>query len=177
MMERAKLSALFLLLGFGLSGCQQQKDDLQAYVAEVKAQQKSDIPPIPVMKPYQQFDYAAMDLRDPFVPTVVALPEPEDEPVIDNGIHPDQTRRREALEAFELSELQYVGTLEQDQVWALVRSPDGVIHRVQTGNYMGKNYGQIKSISENGLVLDEIVSNGRKGYIKRETTVSAVEVR
>ncbi|KKN36345.1 hypothetical protein LCGC14_0774680, partial [marine sediment metagenome] len=76
-----------LLLGLSalaLTGCQQDKSDLTAYIAQIKSQQKSDIPPIPVMKPYDKFDYAAAALRDPFIPTVIDVPPPQPEPVIDN---------------------------------------------------------------------------------------------
>lgn len=176
MSQRLKLSIIVLALSF-LTACQQEKEDLNTYVANIKAQQKSDIPPIPVMKPYENFEYAAADLRDPFVPTVVDMAEPEPVPVLDNGIQPDSNRRKEALEAFELAELQFVGTLEQEQVWALVRAPDGVIHRVQNGNYMGRNHGKITAISENELKLKEIVPKGRGGFIERDTSVSAVEVK
>ena len=176
MRQRYKLPAVAIILCM-VAACQQQKQDLDSYVTQVKAQQKSDIPPIPVMKPYEHFDYAASDLRDPFVPTVVDMAEPEQEPIADNGIQPDQNRRKEALETFELSELQFVGTLEQDQIWALVRAPDGVIHRVQVGNYMGRNYGKIVSISESEIQLREIVPNGRGGFIERDTSVPAVEVK
>lgn len=175
MNERLKLSIIVMALCVG--GCQQDKDDLAAYVAGVKAQQKSDIPPIPVMKPYEQFDYAAADLRDPFVPTVIDVPEPESVSVDGNGIRPDENRRREALEFFELSELQYVGTLEKEQIWALVRSPDGVIHRVQIGNYMGRNHGRILAITDTTMTLKEIVPSGRGGFTERDTSVSAIEVK
>lgn len=173
-MQQLKLGVLIVLAA--LAGCQQEKEDLNAYVAKVKSQQKSDIPPIPVMKPYESFDYAASELRDPFVPTVIDMQEPEPEPIADNGIRPDSNRRREALESFELAELQFVGTLEQENIWALVRAPDGVIHRVQNGNYMGRNHGMITAISETQMKLKEIVPNGRGGFIDREASVSAVEV-
>ncbi|MTI62814.1 MAG: pilus assembly protein PilP [Methylophaga sp.] len=176
MKQRYKLPTIALVLCL-TAACQQEKADLETYVAQVKAQQKSDIPPIPVMKPYEHFDYAASELRDPFVPTVVDMAEPEPEPVADNGIKPDQNRRKEALEAFELAELQFVGTLEQDQIWALVRGPDGVIHRVQVGNYMGRNHGKIISITSDEIQLREIVPNGRGGFIERDTSVPAVEVK
>lgn len=175
MLDRLKMSMVVIV--FCVAGCQQEKDDLQTYVAQVKAQQKSDIPPIPVMKPYEKFDYAATEIRDPFLPTVVDVPQVEQEPILDNGISPDSNRRKEALEAFDLSQLQYVGTLEQDKIWALVRSSDGVIHRVQVGNYMGQNHGKILSISDTELKLNEIVSKGKNGFIERETSVSAVEVK
>jgi type IV pilus assembly protein PilP len=174
MSQRAHLSIIITLLC--LAGCQQDKDDLNAYVERVKAQQKSDIPPMPVMKPYESFEYTAVDIKDPFVPTVIDMQESEPEPIADNGLRPDSNRRREALENFELAELQFVGTLEQDSVWALVRAPDGVIHRVQSGNYMGRNHGKITSISESEMKLKEIVPNGRGGFIDRNTSVPAVEV-
>ena len=101
MKQRYKLPTIALVLCL-TAACQQEKADLETYVAQVKAQQKSDIPPIPVMKPYEHFDYAASELRDPFVPTVVDMAEPEPEPVAYNGIKPDQNRRKEALEAFAL---------------------------------------------------------------------------
>ena len=171
-----KVPALLILMSM-TAACQQEKADLETYVAEVKSQQKSDIPPIPVMKPYEHFEYAATELRDPFVPTVVDMADPEPEPIADNGIQPDQNRRKEALEAFELAELLFVGTLEQEQIWALVRAPDGVIHRVQVGNYMGRNHGKIISITSEEIKLKEIVANGRGGFIERDTSVPAVEVK
>jgi type IV pilus assembly protein PilP len=61
-------------------------------------------------------------------------------------------------------------------MWALVRAPDGVIHRVQSGNYMGRNHGKITSISESQMQLKEIVPNGRGGFIDKDTSVPAVEV-
>lgn len=175
---RQQLKLLMILLSvFLVGGCQQEKDDLNVYVADVKARQKSDIPPIPVMKPYEKFEYAAAELRDPFLPTVVDVPETAIEPDLNNGISPDTNRRKEALESFELAQLQYVGTLEQDKIWALVRAPDGVIHRVQVGNYMGLNHGRILSITETTMTLNEIVPKGPSGFIERETSVSAVEVK
>lgn len=159
-----------------LTACDSDKDDLQNYVEEVKARQQVDIPPIPVMKPYEKFSYTAAELRDPFVPTVIDVPaEPEAEQEIANGITPNENRMKELLESYSLSDLQYVGTLEQDSLWALIRAPDSTIHRVQVGNYMGMNHGQIIAISETYLTLKEIVPEGN-GYNERETTVSVVEI-
>lgn len=159
-----------------LSGCQPDKDNLDAYIVEVQSQQQADIPPIPVMKPYERFDYAAAGLRDPFIPTVIEVPQAEEvEVAVDNGISPDSNRRREALEFFSISDLQFVGTLEQDDIWALIRSPDSVIHKVQVGNYMGNNHGLILNISDTDLKLKEIVPEG-KGYIERENSLSVVDL-
>ncbi|MDO8826595.1 pilus assembly protein PilP [Methylophaga sp.] len=170
------LSRIILLsLVMGLAACDSKKDNLQNYVEEVKARQQVDIPPIPVMKPYEKFSYSAAGLRDPFVPTVIDVPEPEPEQSVQNGVQPNENRRKELLESYSLSDLQYVGTLEQESIWALIRAPDSTIHRVQIGNYMGMNHGQIVEISETYLTLKEIVAEGN-GYNERETTVPVVEI-
>jgi type IV pilus assembly protein PilP len=158
-----------------VTACNNDKPDLQAYVDRVKAQQKEDIPPVPVMEPYKTFVYAAAELREPFTPTVIEIPE-EDEPVIDNGIKPNEHRQKEVLEEFELSSLSLMGTLEQDSLWALIRSPDGVIHRVKQGNYIGKNHGKIIAIMDSSLTILEIVKEIKGGYVERESMLSVAEV-
>ncbi|MBE0438424.1 MAG: pilus assembly protein PilP [Gammaproteobacteria bacterium] len=171
------IKASLLILMSLLIGCQQQKQDLASYIAEIKAQQKPDIEPIPVMKPYEKFSYSASDIRSPFVKTVVETPRDEQTtPIIDNGIHPDENRLKEALESYSLSELQFVGTLGRDVPWALIRASDGVIHRVKVGNYMGQDHGQILSVTESELTLKEIVSDERGAYIERESSLSVVDV-
>ncbi len=169
-------ASLLIVVGL-LVGCQQEKQDLALYVANVKAQQKPDIEPIPVMKPYEKFSYSASDLRNPFVKTVVEAPTDEQTtPVVDNGIHPDKNRLKEALETYPLSELQFVGTLGKDVLWALIRASDGVIHRVKVGNYMGQNDGLILAVTETELTLKEVVPDGRGAYIERESSLSIADV-
>ncbi len=161
-----------------LSACQQEKQDLNAYVAEVKLRPHSDIAPIPIMKPYEKFIYAAAELRDPFVPTVidVAADKENEKVIVDNGIHPDSQRLKEELEFYPLSELVLVGTLEQEPggIWGLVRAPDGVIHRVQIGNYIGHNHGKVLAITDVDLTLKEIIPNGDRGYLEREASLSVM---
>jgi type IV pilus assembly protein PilP len=160
-----------------LSACQQEKQDLNVFVAEVKLTPHADIAPIPVMKPYEKFIYAAAELRDPFVPTVIEIPDKEENiKVVDNGIHPDSQRLKEALEFYPLSELVLVGTLEQesDGIWGLVRAPDGIIHRIQIGNYIGLNHGKVLTINDVDLTLKEIVPDSNGGYLEHDASLSVM---
>ncbi len=162
-----------------LTGCQEHKEDLSAFIASVKAKQKPKIEPMPVMKTYDKFVYSASELRDPFIVTVVDVAPPVEEEikkVVDNGIHPDTNRLKEALESYELGELQFVGTLQQENLWALVRSPEGVIHRVKVGDYMGKHDGKITAITETEIKLKEIVPDGDVGYIERDNSLKIAEI-
>ena len=171
------IKIVILVMAVLLAGCQQEKEDLAAYVAGVKAQQKPDIEPMPVMKTYEKYSYSSEAERDPFVPTVVEIQPKETKEIVDNGIHPEEHRLKEALELYSLSELQFVGTLEQERLWALVRASDGVISRVQVGNYLGQHNGKILMISETELTLKEIVPNiDGNGYIERDASLSVVDV-
>lgn len=167
---------LLILPVLSLTACTDDKVDLRNYVAQVKSVQQVAIDPMPVIKPYEEFQYQAADLRDPFVPTVAEVAVQAKKEVIDNGIRPDSHRRKEALELYSLGELQFVGTIEQDGVWALVRASDGIINRVQLGNYMGQNHGRVTAISEAKIKLKEILADGNGMYIERDSSLTIIEV-
>jgi type IV pilus assembly protein PilP len=154
-----------------LTACSgKQHDDLQNYVNQVKARQKGRVEPLPEVKPYATFTYNAHELRDPF--TSFALSDAEE----NQGLRPDSDRKREALEQFPLDTLKFVGHLEKQGVrWGLIAAPDNTVYRVQTGNYMGKNYGEILSISETDIKLKEIIPNGLGGWTEREASISLAE--
>ena len=147
-----------------------EHDDLQNYVSQVKARQKGRVEPLPEVKPYATFTYNAHELRDPF--TSFALSEAEDT----DSLRPDSERKREALEQFPLDTLKFVGHLEKQGIrWGLIAAPDNTVYRIQTGNYMGKNYGEILSISETDIKLKEIIPNGLGGWTEREASISLAE--
>jgi len=69
-----------------------------------------------------------------------------------------------------------VGTLEQSAtMWALIKDGEGSIHRVKTGNYMGKNYGKILAITEHQVDILEIVPNGMGAFIERPASIALSE--
>ena len=81
--------------------------------------------------------YDPGDRRDPF--TMDVRGEDLAEPLPAGSIAPDPLRRKEELEQYALDSLKMVGTLAQaDSNWALVRSPEGVLHKVRVGNYVGQ---------------------------------------
>lgn len=66
-----------------------------------------------------------------------------------------------------------VGTLAQkSDNWGLVQTNDGTIHRVKSGNYMGRNHGRIIRINEQNIELTELVPNGSGGWIERQQAVA-----
>jgi len=154
-------------------GCSSQRyDDLDSYIEDVRRKTKGRIEPLPEVKTYEAYTYQAHDLRDPFT----AYEEQPSEELAQPGISPDTQRKREALEAFPLDSLGFVGLLERDGVkWGLVSAPDKSIYRVQVGNFMGKNFGEIITISETAILLKEIIPNGSGGWVEREASLALTE--
>lgn len=156
-----------------LGACGGQQDDLNRYIAEVKARPATPIPPIPAVRTYTPYKYEGLLGRDPFRQSTsegadqVAAGGPA------KGPRPDLQRPREYLERFELDTLTMVGTFSKESSeWALVQDPDGVVHRVAVGNYMGKNHGKVSEISNDEVQLSEFIADGVGGWLVREATVA-----
>ena len=163
-----------LIVALTLMGCaSQDMSDLHNFVDEVKSRPASGIDPIPEVKQVIGFVYTAKNRRDPF--TRQEDETAATETVLDDGVRPDPNRRKEELESFALDSLRMVGTLEQEeQTWGLVKTSDGTIHRVATGNYMGLNDGKITRISEEKIELIELVPTG-SGFLEKEAAVALGE--
>lgn len=146
-------------------------DDLDAFMAEKLARPGGAIEPIPTFKAYEAFAYAATTMRSPF-----------DRPVevrqvarlnARSAVKPDPDRPREFLEQFTLDSLKMVGRLERGTgVWSLIRDPNGGIHRVQTGNFLGRDHGKITDMGIGFVAVVEIVSDGTaEGWVERPRTL------
>ncbi|HEX5961701.1 MAG TPA: pilus assembly protein PilP [Rhodanobacteraceae bacterium] len=159
-----------LALLFGLAGCSGQ-GDLHEWVAQVKARKGAPLPALPVVKTFETFIYQDQDKRDPFEP---APPAPNMQSLA--GPHPDQDRPREPLEAFPLDSLQMVGTIGvKGSIEALIKDPQGVIHQVRAGEYMGQNYGHVTQVTDSEVDLVELVPNGSGGWMERDASVALGE--
>jgi type IV pilus assembly protein PilP len=157
---------LLLALMLTLTACGSSVRDLDQYVADVKSRTFGQLEPLPEIRPYETFTYDAYDLRPPFTPSSSIMAERRPST---SGLRPDFDRRREPLEAFPLDALRMVGTLARSEnQFGLVQDSTGLIHRVQAGNYIGQNYGQITSIAEGGILVLEIVSDGLGGWMERD---------
>lgn len=169
---------LIALLVIMLQGCIWVEDtaDLRAFVADRSSRPVGEVPPLPEFKPYEAFVYEGSSLRNPFgamVPEVLEMPEEV------SDVYPDPERLKEYLEQYAVDNLLMVGTitspLNTDQLYALVRDPRGEVHRVQLGDYLGLDNGQVVGLDERRIELSEIVSNGRGGWMKRPRTIALPE--
>lgn len=161
-------AATLLPLALALTGCvDRDLDDLQAYTDSVLSREATVPTPVcalvdcAALAPEAAWpDFEGRSPFDPF-PSVAARPPVRPKPMPDP--HPT-----EALEAFPLDSLRLLGTLQHDGTrWALVRDPDGVVHRLRSGNYLGRNNGKVLHVAEDRLLLSEIVWSDAQGWEDR----------
>lgn len=173
--KELKLFTLSLLMSTLVACASSDYSDLQRYIQQVKARPAGRITPVPEFETYETYAYAASSLRDPFKMFDSDAELVEDQ-ASNTGLKPDLNRNKETLEQYPLDTLHFVGDLEKDgEKWAIITSPDNLVHRVKIGNHLGTNYGEIVAITETKIIITEIIRDGMGGWIEREAALSLSE--
>lgn len=179
--------ALAVAAALALGGCDsplvelvvggKSMSDLNAYVTQVLSRKSRKVEELPPVEPYISYAYQSGEATDPFEPFF------KEEPPVkttaegsSSGLQPPANHIAQELEQFPLDSLRMMGTLQNaEELWGIVRSPDGNIHRVKPGDYMGKNYGKITAINEADIELLEIIPDGQGGWTERPAQLALVE--
>lgn len=168
------LHGLLLLLAMcTVAGCSRSvtssdPDNLEQWVAAEKAKPQPPPDPIPMMQQFETFIYNDQGMRDPFT-------APADTRTAAAGLRPDPDRRKQPLEAYPLDSLNMVGTLGSGaSLVALVLSPDKVTHRVTPGTYLGQSDGKVTAVTQDKIVITELVPDGAGGWIERPASIALV---
>jgi type IV pilus assembly protein PilP len=149
-----------------LSGCSSKDDELEAYIASTKKEPGGRVEPLPELKPYESYSYESADMRSPFMPGGSGASNA-------GALRPDSRRNREFLEQFSLDTLRMVGTLRlADRTYGLVKTKDGLVHRVLPGNYVGQADGKVTEITPSKISVVEIVPDGLGGYMERPASLA-----
>ncbi len=171
---RLPLQNIWMLCAIGLllGGCGTKDfSDLDSFMADKRARPGGIIAPIPTFKAYEAFAYSATAMRSPFDRPIEVREITQLQAI--SAIKPDETRAKEFLEQFTFDSLRMVGGLSRAGTdWVLVRDPDGGIHRVTIGHFMGRNHGKIVEMAETYVAVIEIVSDGTEnGWVERPRTI------
>lgn len=168
------MKKLVVVLAILLSACTEksQHADLQKFIDNVISKPRGVIEPIPEFTTYRFFRYQSTAKRSPFL-----LPKTyELEEVIEvvGTVEPNLLRNKQPLEAYPLNDIRMVGLLNRKNgaLWVLLQTGDGLVHRVRSGNYIGKNHGRIIRITQDMTDLIEIVPNGFGGWMERPRSIS-----
>lgn len=162
-----KTNVGLMLSIFLVTGCTDRISLAEAEMAKIRSEGSQAIEPPPEPLKIEDFAYGAHNVRSPFV----AKSQLERQHKIQQApsVKPDETRVKEPLENFELTQLTYRGKVvaPNGQEYGLVQAPDGMVHDVQVGNYLGKNHGRIAEITSTQINLIEIVKDTDEQYIEK----------
>lgn len=96
-------------------------------------------------------------------------PMPISEQPLGDVVAIDNARPRQPLEMFELSQLAYQGNLSDgERMIAIIKSPDGRVHQVAQGQYLGRHHGQVVSITPMAIVIHEALMAADGRYYRRD---------
>ena len=158
------LIAAACLAASALTGCTSKDNELDQFIAETEREPGGRVEPLPELKPYETYTYESTGLRSPFMPGGSGSGP---------GLRPDNRRNREFLEQFSLDTLRMVGTLRMsDRTYGLVKTKDGLVHRVLPGSYMGQADGKVVEISPSKINVVELVPDGVGGYMERAASLA-----
>ena len=160
-----------VLLSALLSACGgDQGDDLDKFMATAANDMGKGVEPLPEVLPYSPLQYNADGtLSDPFKARKATNKS--------GGLQPNTNRPKEALEAFPLESLKYVGSIGRNKsTYALIKTPDNTIQQVKAGNYVGPNFGLVTQINESDVVVKEIIQDDLTGdWVERNASINLQE--
>jgi len=151
---------IILLCTFTLFSCVEVKtDDLKKFVLDAKSSTYPINDKIPELQQIDALVFIGKDERNPFsAPKAEVVAPTKSAPR--SCPQPNLKRPKQALEMYSLDNMTMRGTLMADeQLWALVRVPEGEIHKVKPGYYLGLNYGKVLNITKAEIELLELVSD------------------
>ncbi|MCL2589870.1 MAG: pilus assembly protein PilP [Betaproteobacteria bacterium] len=155
------------------AGCENNQEDILKWMNEQSIGMHGAVKPLPEVKIFPLVDYIAVDGLEPFNVTRIEPAKPEKRRVDDPRLNPD--RQREPLEAYPLESLKMVGVLGKGKSINALIQADKVLYRVHVGNFMGRNYGNIISINQDFIELQELIEDLNEGWIERITTMRLQE--
>jgi type IV pilus assembly protein PilP len=162
---------IIAILGSILVACNSGSgDDLDKFMATAANDMGKNVEPLPEVLPYSPLQYNADGtLSDPFKARKAANKS--------GALQPNTNRPKEALEAYPLESLKYVGSLSKNKLsYALIKTPDNTLQQVKLGNYIGPNYGLVTQINESAVVIKEIIQDDLTGdWVERNSSINLQE--
>lgn len=172
-----------IIIAFALAGCaNNDMSDIDNFFKEPR--KRDPVTLLPEVPTYETFRYAAVidKFRDPFEPIIEEpifeqppqkeLPPPK--PI--STLRPNFHRNREPLERYPLDSLRMAGTIKQNgETWGIIRSADGIVYPVRVGNYLGQNHGRIIKITDDRILLNEIIPDGSDGWLEHPAGLALSE--
>lgn len=165
-----KLIRVLLLCPLLLLGCSgEDHQDLREWMREQAKGMKGKVAPLPEIAAFPVVAYEAETLTSPFSPGKIVTLE-----ATALKTTPDRTRPQQPLEIFPLEDLKVTGIIMAGSVpYALIQTPPpNKPKHVRVGEYMGRNFGKITSISKDSVTVLETVKDANGAWVEQEKVLT-----
>ena len=154
-----------------IAGCNSKEgDDLDKFIRNAGNDIRAKVKPLPEVKPYLALQYNADNaLSDPFRARKTSNKS--------GTLQPNLNRPKEPMEAYPLESIKYVGLISKSKfTYALLKTADNGVQQVKVGDYIGQNFGLVTQITDNEVVLKEIVQDDLSGdWVERNSNLTLQE--
>jgi type IV pilus assembly protein PilP len=169
---------MIVALGLILQGCSSGEDELRGWMSQQRQDIKPSIKPIAEPKQFVPANYDGRTLArfDPFDGkklTNVLIQDRKSSGSILLDI--ENNRRKQPLEAYALDTMSMVGSLRKNGRLVGLVKVDNLLYQVIPGNYLGQNFGLVKSVDDHQIVLREIVQDAAGEWIERAAALEIQE--
>jgi type IV pilus assembly protein PilP len=159
-----------------LQACSGDQSELQAWMEQQRQSIKPSVKPISEPTQFVPANYVGSSKIDPFDARKLTMALLGDRRSPNSALADmEQNRRKQPLEAHALDTMAMVGSLQRNGRLVGLVKVDNLLYQVVPGNYMGQNYGLVKSVDEQHIVLREIVQDAAGEWIERAATLELQE--
>lgn len=166
------ISLIFMML---LASCESSEDEsLAVWIASVRRtvhENPVEVPPPLVITPAA---YNSLGRVDPFDASKISVLL---DMSADKGIRPDLKRSREPLEAYPLDQFRMVGSLSRQGHSVGLLEVGKVLHQVRKGDHLGQDLGEVISVRDGAIDIEETVMEASGVWVKRRVKLSIQEAK
>jgi type IV pilus assembly protein PilP len=166
---------LATLLPMVLAGCGDAQDELSQWMEQQRREVKPNVTPLSPPRKFDPQPYLAANAVEPFSTQKLAVALKQEARQQNSLLAAEVNRRREPLEAYPIDSMSMVGSVtKQARPQALLRV-DKLLYQVKVGDYIGQNYGKIRSITETEVTYREIVQDAAGEWTERISSLQLQE--
>lgn len=155
-----------------LVGCQAESEPVDVFIAQSRLNAKANISDLKQVASFAAIPFDTDLIREPFVvPDVakVALKPQEDQ----NCWQPKTRSKRFQLEQYPLAQLKLSGVMgSEGELSGIIHLPSGTMSKVSKGHFIGRNNGKVLKVSNQYVLIQEILPDGLGCWQKRQIKLS-----
>lgn len=169
----AALIGAGLLLG--LAGCSGEQEELQQWMDQQRREVKPNVTPLSPPKKFDPAPYIGANAVEPFSTQKLTVAIKQEARQANSLLAGEINRRAEPLEAYPIDSMRMVGSVaKQGRPQALLQV-NKLLYQVKVGDYIGQNYGKIKTITETEISYREIVQDAAGEWVERISSLQLQE--